>query len=451
VTAIADDLHTLLACPRCATALRDLHCPACRVSFPALGGVPWLFADPGAAVTDWRNRWQLTVQRLRAEAAAADAALTEARHDAARIRLRTLADGYRAQIDHLQSVLAPLIDAPGAPLDSLLALRTRLPPTQGILSYDGNVFRDWIWGTAETERARDAVLTALAGHVPQRVLVLGAGAGRLAYDLHGGGAQASTVALDFSPLLAAVCQRVGAGETVSLVEFPLAPLQPDRAAIRRDIRAPQAARQGFYTVLGDARFPPFRAGAFDVVITPWLLDVIDAPVAETLKRINVLLTEGGVWVNQGSIAFEHADPARRLTLPELEAETADAGFAAMASHEETVPYMDNPDSRHGRRERIVTSSARKSHAVPPPPRHRSLPEWITEPGRSVPALPAFLAQAGSTKIHAYIMSLIDGKRSLEDIARVLEQHQLMSRDDALPSLRGFMTRMWEEAEVAPRL
>ena len=51
----------------------------------------------------------------------------------------------------------------------------------------------------------------------------------------------------------------------------------------------------------------------------------------------------------------------------------------------------------------------------------------------------------TTQIYAFIMSLIDGKRSIDDMARVLESQQLMTRAEAVPAIRAFLTRMYDDA------
>jgi hypothetical protein len=64
----------------------------------------------------------------------------------------------------------------------------------------------------------------------------------------------------------------------------------------------------------------------------------------------------------------------------------------------------------------------------------------------VPDLPAFRTQAMTTRVHAFIMSLIDGRRSLKDMARGMEDQGLMPRREAEPALRGFLIKMRDEAE-----
>ncbi len=63
----------------------------------------------------------------------------------------------------------------------------------------------------------------LRDEAPGKVLVLGAGAGRLAYDLHMRTTAALTAVLDFNPLLLIVAERVTRGDSLELYEFPLAP------------------------------------------------------------------------------------------------------------------------------------------------------------------------------------------------------------------------------------
>ncbi|MCP5089940.1 MAG: hypothetical protein GY949_03355, partial [Gammaproteobacteria bacterium] len=49
------EIASLLACPRCdKTPLEQkdagFHCTACKVDFPSLNGIPWMFAEPQATL-----------------------------------------------------------------------------------------------------------------------------------------------------------------------------------------------------------------------------------------------------------------------------------------------------------------------------------------------------------------------------------------------------------------
>jgi hypothetical protein len=217
------------------------------------------------------------------------------------------------------------------------------------------------------------------------MLVLGAGAGRLAWDLHQALQTEVSVALEINPYFTTVMRNMRDGTTLKLTEFPVAPTSGERSALERTLRAPAPTRPGLDIVLADALRPPFRAGAFDLVVTPWLLDVIGAPAAHMTALVNGLLDDGGCWLYHGSVAFDMADVGENFNLEELIETAGASGFADVVAGERRQPYLQCPDSRHGRVESVVTIAANKASSVSPPPRHQNLPDWIAKGRGPVPA------------------------------------------------------------------
>jgi hypothetical protein len=443
----------LLACPRCDKTPLDtlqagFRCSACKVDFPRINTMPWLFADPDASLAEWRGRLHAALQALRHERDGLDTELAKpALRESTRKRVqryRELLDRHRLALSELLAPLGP--ESLGAEHETYLALRTRMPSDQGLNTYYANVHRDWAWGDAENEASIAALQRVLGEQTDLgTTLVLGAGAGRLAYDLKQSFEVPLLLALDFNPLLLLIAERMIAGETLDMVEFPLAPRRPEDDAVLQTLRAPAPVREGLHLVLGDALRPPFAAGRFDSVVTPWLIDIVSEDLPTFAARINALLRDGGRWLNFGSLAFATGGRAGRYTPPEVAEILVEAGFAAPEVDEATIPYMDSPASRHGRRETVFTFSALKSRTVARPPRHRALPDWIVTGREPVPLSAAFQAQAVSTRIYAFVMSLIDGKRSLNDMAAVFEAQRLMPRDEAAAAIRLFLIRMYEDA------
>lgn len=444
-------LADLLACPRCDRPLEGTgaawRCAGCHVDYPALGTLPWLFAEPNASLGEWRGRLHFSLRRLERERQQLEQALTAADlRPATRTRLETLA---RATGDHaarLRALLAPLeIEQHESAYEAYLALRTRLPPDQGLTTYYANIHRDWCWGGAENEASLEILTRALGARTPGNVLVLGAGAGRLAYDLHAHTSAACTVALDFNPLLLLVAERVARGEALELYEFPLAPRTVADQAVLRTLAAPAPARDGLVYVLGDVHRPPFRHGAFDTVVTPWLVDILPERFDTLCARINALLASGGQWLNFGSLSFHDADPAARYGLEECLAALADNGFEEIVTDEREIPYLCSPASRHARRERVVTWSAVKRRNARKAPRYHALPDWLVRGTEPVPLSESFRTQATATRIHAFLMSLIDGRRSLKDMAKLVVEQRLMSPAEAEPAIRSFLIKMHDDA------
>ena len=245
----------------------------------------------------------------------------------------------------------------------------------------------------------------------------------------------------FVPLLMLVANEMAKGKLLSMYEFPIAPRSLEDDAVLRKLSAPEVAGENFHLVLGDALRAPFAAGSFDTVVTPWLIDIITEDLPLFAARINRLLKDNGRWVNFGSLAFADPGRARHYSPEETKAIVAESGFSDPYISQATIPYMCSPASRHGRQEQVFSFCAYKERDSGQVPRHKALPDWLVTGKAPVPLLESFKLQAASTRIHAFLMSLIDGRRSLEDMARLMEEQKLMTRAEALPALRGFLTKM----------
>ncbi len=448
-------LSSVLACPRCGRGpltpeRAGWMCGACSSGFPVIGDVPWLFPDPRQSLAEWRGRTGLLVQHLASEAAAMRAAAGATDVGATRRRLELTAAAHDDQVTRLRALLAPLgLDLASISEATHDGIGTRLPIEQGLTNYYVNLHRDWAWGAEENAAAIGEIATVLGGGVAGlgKTLVQGAGAGRLAYDLHAAGDSPLTVATDFNPLLLFVARELFAGRAVDLHEFPIAPRTLEQHAALRRLESPGPARAGLELVAADALQPPFADGAFDTVVTPWFIDIIGEPFARVAARINLLLKPGGRWINFGSLAFARAAHADRVGLEEVRELLPRAGFGDPRVREAEIPYMRSPASRHSRREVTVTWLTQKTGAPAELPRARLVPDWLVHADRPVPRTPAFEMQAISSRVHAFLLALINGERSMRDMARVLVEQRLMSSQEAEAQVRIFMTRLHEDSET----
>ena len=448
------ELLEILACPRCNKAPLvqtdvALRCLACKVDFPSVEGIPWMFAEPEASLGEWRNRLQMSLQKLSHEIAGLEKELQN--KDLRQLTKRRVERFKKALEQHrrkLQTLLQPLdVQSMTGSYESYLALRTRLPADQGLNTYYANVHRDWSWGDEEnTASIRQIQAVAQDNADLGNTLVLGAGAARLAYDIHMQFDCPMTTALDFNPMLLLIAKKVCAGEQLKLHEFPIAPKSFEDDAVLRTLSAPDIARDGFELVLGDALRPPFAAGSFDTIVTPWLIDIITEDLSDFAARVNTLLKKDGRWINFGSLAFAAPERSRCYSPEETKAIVAECGFSDPYVSEATIPYMCSPASRHGRQERVFTFSAWKERDAKKPQRHRALPDWIVTGTEPVPLTQSFRTQAITTQIYSFMMSLIDGKRTIDDMAVVLHKQGLMTKEEAIPAIRTFLTKMHDDSQ-----
>ena len=176
-----------LSCPRCEHALNKqadgkFACSACAVNFPTLktvsGTVPFVWPEPGAALLDWRNRFNAALADI--ETQLADTKQVNAKlPTSVQARIKRLHVAWQRHYEELNSALAPLNIGEALAKETHLALRTRLPSHHGVLSYAQNIHRDWSWGDAENDAVIAHLSSALQGtESPRSILVLGCGAGR---------------------------------------------------------------------------------------------------------------------------------------------------------------------------------------------------------------------------------------------------------------------------------
>lgn len=446
--AIYDDL---LACPRCGaspivTVDTNYTCKACKNTYPQLGGIPFLFPEPMFSMGEWRERLHRLVLQFEHDAETLYEELKQAKLlPATKKRINILAEAYLDQVKRLRHILTPLeLQALETTFETAMALRTQLPQSQGLTTYYANMHKDWNWGDEENKVSVEQVLKALGQHKPGKTLVLGAGACRLAYDVHNQIAPDITLALDINPLLLLAAKQITQGEDLALYEFPIAPKTISDNAVLRQLHAPKPVNENFYFVLADALHPPFAKESFDTIITPWLLDIMPEDLRIFAARVNRLLKPGGKWINFGSLSFANESLTNCYSLEEVSAICTETGFDQFTSDELEIPYMQSPASRHGRIEQVVTFSTIKQKNTSRPKRYESLPDWIAKATVPVPNLPSFQSQTMATRIHAYMMGLIDGKRSIKDMAIVLEQQRLMPRDEGEFALQSFLTKMYED-------
>ena len=310
--------------------------------------------------------------------------------------------------------------------------------------------RDWVWGDAENSAALQLVRELAEGEPLGRLVMPGAGAGRLAWDVHEALGPELTLGLDLNPLLSLVAQRVSAGGEVALHEFPVAPRSDSDVALARTLRAPHAACPGLSFVLGDALRAPLRAGGFDTLLSPWFIDIVPQDFDAVCRQFGALLRSGGRWLNFGSLSFAHRDPAACHGPAEVRAILEANGFEVLRVIERELPYLRCPASRHGRVETVFAFAARKVRDTASPPETVNLPSWLGDPAEPVPLLPYFATQALANRIYAFTMALIDGRRGIAEIARYLVEQKLLLPGEAEGAVRSFLVALYEESRRRDR-
>ncbi len=429
-----------LACPRCAQETLDLvanslRCPACQTRYPFVGTIPCLVPDAPLWHALWLNRLaefvsdtQATLARWRAEA---DAAQSQPRTRARIDRVIAASEDQRARVE-------ALFEEMGQGQPQLLPTRPEAG-SNPLLEFSENLFRDWVWGDKEAELTR-ALVANLVDQPPGRLAVYGAGAGRLAVDVHQSLAPAETWALDLNPLPLLVAERLVRGETVTLPEFPVAPHGEQDVVIQRDLRCPVAVREGFAFAFADALRPPFAPGSLDTVLTAWFVDATGRDFRETAAAVNRVLRPGGLWVNLGPLRFKES-LAQNYTIEEIWDLVASSRFDLGKRGRDDVPYFDSPASGSRRIETVFWFAARKAGEAEPFVSPDDTPSWIADASLPIPMTPQIVAFGRRSVFAGSVISLIDGARSLSEVANEMGRLWGFDSTRILEQLRAFFATL----------
>ncbi len=316
-------MRTLLdpapVCPVCGQPLTDgleLVCADCDLSYPVLAGsLPLLVSDPATYLTG--------------ERALLEQLSSQNRQVAEAYRGRARAGGPRAEV--LRSVAMGL-DHNAALWDRIHALlpargtavRSYTPPPASDLL--GHLRRDWS-GAAEAEREVGVILAAvgeaLERHPVERLLVLGAGAGRILACL--AERYPFVTGLDLScamGLAFTIMSEEGALSAYNLIHgnFHRAADECERFTAQRTLSSGQPRY-----IIADAGRIPFGEAVFDAVCAIYFTDLV--PLSRLLPEIHRVLGKHGRFIHFGPLGYAFDDVGEYYAVDQLSDVLASHGFS----------------------------------------------------------------------------------------------------------------------------
>lgn len=296
----------------------------------------------------------------------------------------------------------------------------RVPATLDHLPY---LYRDWGWAPdagGENERALAMVERVMEGRCPGRMLVMGAGACRLAYDLQHRHPGAELMVMDLDPILFSAAHAVTHGESLTIREANLEMGDLEQAAKEWVLTAPQGPvdDERFHFLIADAVDPPLNPETFDAVLTPWFIDQGPEDVRDLISTLHRMLKPGGRWVNLGPLKYGVDVPfSLRFAREELFDLAERAGFRVGSWHSESGPYLVSQLNGRGKTEWVLAFSAAKAAPSEPETRQQDgPPPWLLFRHLPIPTFQGqelFWSEASMVRM---VVSSIDGRRTLDDIA-----------------------------------
>lgn len=302
--------------------------------------------------------------------------------------------------------------------------------------YYHHILRDWAWDDEPSKHydthVNDAnlqrVLNIWRGPRPQKILFLGAGAGRLSWDLHKEWAPEFTIASDINPFLLTCAQSlIRLRQAITLPElytYPQIGFPYSKSWLMEPPGDPQNQHKTWFALGADVWNMPLRPSSVDTIVTSWLLDVTGGDVKDLISVIGYLLEPGGYWVNTGPLLYSSRLSFDMKYSAEEILQFADmAGFDIEQQSVEEVAHMASPLNARYHHEQVFSFSARKRtkpYSVPSPGHTEEwlTPPWLVMHHQPVPAID-FQCQMGHEFIKQ-VLDLVDGEKSIYLIAQLVQ-------------------------------
>jgi SAM-dependent methyltransferase len=415
--------------------------------FPVVSSIPILFPDARLALAELKQRahallayYESNVEQLKLELK--NESLSTLTHD----RLKRTRSVQIHHLEFLRDLFAPLklASRPQVPAPDF---GYRLPPSQALQGYFPNLVRDWSSSSRKENEAHFSLVCDSAMGAPLgRLLVAGAGGGRLAYDVHERLQPTETICADLNLVLTLASQRIVRGETLKVAEFPVAPRNIAAASgVVRECRAPHPVREGFSHVFADVYYLPFADGSFDSVLTPWLVDILPHRLDFVVSEINRVLKPGGRWINSGSFNFRFASWSDCLSIEEGIEAIQSNGFTSRLMRQDMVPYLRSDLDAHERSEFVTTFVMEKTGQARAPHPAPMRPAWMLDSSAPVPVPPSGAQQFATLESQAFVISLVDGKRTGLQIAEAVALRYGLQPQDALEAVVSFLMRLEDDS------
>jgi SAM-dependent methyltransferase len=359
-------LRDHVVCVRCAAALAlddtPLRCSRCALEYAAVGSIPVVL--PRA--DDHLNLWRQQLNLLKAQGQHTLGAIEEELETpdlsgTGQARLRALGQALRDQLSDITEVIEPALGGPPPSGEA-----GSLP--RGVVEYIQFLYRDWGWegdGNHENQRALDALRKVMSDRPLGRTLVLGAGACRLAYDLHRECGASETAVLDIDPFLLVFAEAVIRGKTVRLTESTANVQELAQVAKAWSLKAPAGPleAQQFHFFLANGVAPPFTDGFFDTVVTPWFIDQV-ADLPALLVAIRRMLAPGGRWLNSGPLLYPlDTTLARRYSREEVFELAEGVGFQIERWSSESRLHLESPLNGRAKLEWVLSFETSLAEAL----------------------------------------------------------------------------------------
>jgi SAM-dependent methyltransferase len=404
-------LRHLLQCPVCAHELESMLCANCQTEFFNFGGIASFMPAGKWQLPLWQHQLAVSNQQAQLGLDAMHAMLERA--DLVPSTYLRIQESLSIAQASNQSINELMHDAGISAQHDEQFAHLNLGP---ISEYYHHILQDWAWESDVIEQRLTPILAAFNPTEVGAVLVLGAGAGRLSWELHKTWGAQITLATDINPLLLAVSHKlIKQREPFNFYElnsFPQIHLPLCANYLITPTPDLEDKQQNWFAMAADVWHMPIKPNSLDVILTAWFIDVHGGDNRVLISHIQQWLKPGGVWINSGPLLYPKAAPLEfkygrddLLELIEL------AGLELISEQINDHPHLKSPINARQQTEQVWTFCVCKSAELNPRSNPSLPPAWLIYHHLPVPKISTPPQQ--SHPLIDRIIALADGAHSID--------------------------------------
>ena len=207
--------------------------------------------------------------------------------------------------------------------------------------------------------------------------------------------------------------------------------------------------EAFQFLIGDIGEHPFKDQCFDLVICPWLIDIISEPFSSFSQRLNHLLKPEGELLIFGPLSFQKMSALNRLSIEEVAECLSSTGFARASTESLCVPYLQSPLETQKREEQIAILQTHKIRTSKKSKRFQHYPSWLIDTNQKPLIQSPVLANLQSQKnLEAqFLAGLLSGK-TIHDMADLITKSGTgLSAEQAEDFVISIFAKMYDNEEI----
>lgn len=339
----------LLTCRTCNTKLESGHsgesyfCRTCDQYFPVVNNVPILVKSPGLFLARTFLYNEELIRQQNAKINQLEKILDSSERSGILLKIQKGLIENLQHVKQLQAIIDPFIKKE----DIVTALGSK----EDISFYGGTLEylkRDWCWlpeGEKELEIIFNTISSFVNKHLKEKnnVLILGAGAGRSAWDLcrvfenvYAVDSSLNLVNYYYTLLKSNIrFNQIVERNVYSAKDVVLpfeASLQPQES--NKELRRSGA----FHFFAGYASKTFLPAESMDTIASIYFTDVL--PIRSLLEEVKRILKPGGLFIHFGPLGYHFGDPKICFSAEELKAVIEQNGFTILEEVRIATPHLD---------------------------------------------------------------------------------------------------------------